>query len=54
MRFPLVDVLFVAVLLNRMVLLGVNPYTQQVVRGAVVLIAVLVNVWRSGSTTTAA
>jgi simple sugar transport system permease protein len=29
-----------------MVLLNVNPYAQQVVRGAVVLIAVLVNVWR--------
>jgi simple sugar transport system permease protein len=43
----LVGVLFVAVLLNGMVLLGVNPYAQQVVRGAVVLLAVLVNVWRS-------
>lgn len=45
----LVGVLFVAVLLNGMVLLGVNPYAQQVVRGAVVLAAVLINVWRSGS-----
>jgi sugar transport system permease protein len=43
----LVGVLFVAVLLNGMVLLGVNPYAQQVVRGGVVLLAVLVNVWRS-------
>ena len=44
----LVGVLFVAILLNGMVLMGVNPYAQQVVRGAVVLFAVLVNVWRSG------
>jgi ribose/xylose/arabinose/galactoside ABC-type transport system permease subunit len=43
----LVGVLFIALLLNGMVLLGVNPYAQQVVRGAVVLIAVLVNVWRT-------
>lgn len=42
----LIGVLFIAVLLNGMVMLGVNPYAQQVVRGAVVLIAVLVNVWR--------
>ncbi|WP_433191917.1 ABC transporter permease [Nocardia sp. CA-107356] len=43
----LIGVLFIAVLMNGMVLLGVDPYAQQVVRGAVVLIAVLVNVWRS-------
>lgn len=43
----LIGVVFIAGLLNGMVLLGVNPYAQQVVRGAVVLIAVLVNVWRS-------
>ena len=42
-----IGVLFIAALLNGMVLLGVNPYAQQVVRGAVVLIAVLVNVWRT-------
>lgn len=48
----LIGVLFIAVLMNGMVLLGVNPYAQQVVRGAVVLIAVLVNVWRSRRTTT--
>jgi simple sugar transport system permease protein len=46
----LIGVLFVAVLLNGMVLLGVNPYAQQVVRGVVVLLAVLVNVWRSRRT----
>jgi simple sugar transport system permease protein len=46
----LIGVLFIAVLLDGMVLLGVNPYAQQVVRGAVVLIAVLVNVWRSRRT----
>lgn len=40
-------VLFIAALLNGMVLLSVNPYAQQVVRGAVVLAAVLVNVWRT-------
>jgi len=41
-----IGVLFIAALLNGMVLLNVNPYAQQVVRGAVVLVAVLVNVWR--------
>ncbi|HVK23129.1 MAG TPA: ABC transporter permease [Actinokineospora sp.] len=48
----LLGVLFIAILLNGMVLLGVNPYAQQIVRGAVVLIAVLVNVWRGRSTAT--
>lgn len=42
-----IGVLFIATLLNGMVLLNVDPYAQQVVRGVVVLIAVLVNVWRS-------
>jgi len=42
-----IGVVFIAALLNGMVLLGVNPYLQQVIRGAVVLIAVLVNVWRT-------
>lgn len=42
-----IGVLFIAALLNGMVLLGVNPYAQQVVRGAVVLAAVIVNVWRT-------
>ena len=46
----IIGVLFIATLLNGMVLLGVNPYTQQVVRGVVVLIAVLVNVYRSRRT----
>lgn len=50
----LIGVLFIAVLMNGMVLLGVDPYAQQVVRGAVVLIAVLVNVWRSRRNTTSA
>ena len=45
-----IGVLFIAALLNGMVLLNVNPYAQQVVRGAVVLIAVLVNVWRTRRT----
>lgn len=42
-----IGVLFIAALINGMVLLNVNPYAQQVVRGAVVLLAVLVNVWRT-------
>lgn len=50
----LIGVLFIAVLLNGMVMLGVNPYAQQVVRGAVVLIAVLVNVWRGRRAVTSA
>ncbi|MFE7392212.1 ABC transporter permease [Streptomyces sp. NPDC057582] len=40
-------VIFVAMLSNGMVLLGVDPYVQNVVRGAVVLVAVLINVLRS-------
>jgi simple sugar transport system permease protein len=40
-------ILIIAALLNGMVLLGVNPYAQQVVRGGIVLVAVLVNVWRT-------
>jgi len=50
----LIGVIFLAVLLNGMVLLGVTPYAQQVFQGAIVLIAVLVNVVRSrrNSTTT--
>ncbi len=43
----LIGVLFVAILLNGMVLLGMNPYLQQVVRGALVLIAVMINVVRA-------
>lgn len=43
----LIGVLFVAILLNGMVLLGLNPYFQQVVRGALVLFAVLINVVRT-------
>ena len=43
----IIGVVFIAALLNGMVLLGVNPYAQQVIRGAVVLMAVLVNVWRT-------
>lgn len=43
----LIGVLFIAVLLNGMILLGVNPYTQEIVRGAVVLGAVLISVFRT-------
>ena len=46
----IIAIISIATLLNGMVLLGVNPYTQQVVRGVVVLIAVLVNVYRSRRT----
>ncbi|MFE1250793.1 ABC transporter permease [Streptomyces sp. NPDC058735] len=42
-----IGVLFVAMLSNGMVLLGVDPYAQNVVRGAVVLGAVLINVLRA-------
>ncbi|MGH3704987.1 MAG: ABC transporter permease [Agromyces sp.] len=49
----IIGVVFIAALLNGMVLLGVNPYAQQVIRGAVVLIAVLVNVWRTRHTAAA-
>lgn len=43
----LIGVLFVAILLNGMVMLGLNPYVQQVVRGGLVLFAVLINVART-------
>lgn len=42
-----IGIVIIAALLNGMVLLGVNAYAQQVVRGAIVLVAVFVNVWRS-------
>lgn len=42
-----VGVIFIAALLNGMTLLGIPAPAQQVVQGAVVLVAVLVNVWRS-------
>lgn len=45
-----IGVLFIAALLNGMTLLSVNSYAQQVVRGAVVLVAVMVNVWRDRGT----
>ncbi|MFS4436865.1 ABC transporter permease [Paracoccaceae bacterium GXU_MW_L88] len=40
----LIGVLFIAVLSNGLVLLGMNPYLQSVVRGLVILLAVLLNV----------
>ncbi|MEA4945294.1 MAG: ABC transporter permease [Propionicimonas sp.] len=49
----LIGVLFVAILLNGMVMLGLNPYVQQVVRGCLVLFAVLVNVARTRKTAAA-
>lgn len=42
-----IGVLFVAMLADGMVLQGINPYAQNVVQGAVVLVAVLVNVVRA-------
>ena len=42
----LLGVLLIAVLSNGMVLLGVNPYAQDVVRGGIVLGAVLISVLR--------
>ena len=42
----LLGVLLIAVLSNGMVLLGVNPYAQNVIRGGIVLGAVLISVIR--------
>jgi sugar transport system permease protein len=42
----LLGVLFIGVLSNGMVLLGVNPYAQQVAQGLIVLIAVLISTVR--------
>ena len=39
----LVGMLFIGILTNGMVLLGVTPYMQQMVRGLVILVAVIVN-----------
>ncbi len=39
----LVGMLFVGILTNGMILLGVTPYMQQVVRGLVILLAVILN-----------
>ncbi len=43
----LLGVLFVGLLGNGMVLLGVNPYLQDVARGAVILLAVLLSAWQA-------
>jgi simple sugar transport system permease protein len=45
-----IGIVMIAALLNGMVLLGVNAYAQQVVRGVIVLVAVFVNVWRGRRT----
>lgn len=45
----MIGVFFIAVLLNGMVLLGVDQYAQQVVRGGIVLAAVLISVYRQKS-----
>lgn len=43
----LLGVLFIATLINGLVLLGVNPFSQDVVRGVVILAAVVLNLlWR--------
>jgi simple sugar transport system permease protein len=39
----LLGVIFIAALSNGLVLMGVDPFMQNVVRGAIILIAVLVN-----------
>ncbi|MDO8209633.1 ABC transporter permease [Conexibacter sp. CPCC 206217] len=39
-------VLFITILANGMVLLGINNYAQQVVQGGVILVGVLVSQWR--------
>ncbi|MCY4404968.1 MAG: ABC transporter permease, partial [Rhodospirillaceae bacterium] len=41
----LLGVIVIAVLANGLVLTGVDPDVQQVVRGVVILVAVLVNSW---------
>ncbi len=45
-----IGVIFITVLGNGMVLIGVNPYAQEVVRGVVVLLAVLISVWQRKGT----
>ncbi len=43
----LIGMLFIGILTNGMVLLGVTPYMQQMVRGLVILVAVIVNSLKS-------
>jgi simple sugar transport system permease protein len=40
-------VLFIGLLSNGMVLLGITPFAQEVVRGLTILIAVLISVWQN-------
>ena len=40
------DVLLIDLLGNGMVLMGINPFAQQVVRGLIILVAVLINIVR--------
>ncbi len=42
-------VLFIGLLSNGMVLLGITPFTQEVVRGLIILFAVLVSAWQKGN-----
>lgn len=44
----LLGVLFITVLSNGLVLLGVNPYVQDIASGAIVLVAVLLSSFRKG------
>lgn len=46
----LLGVLFIGLLANGMVLLGVNPYLQDVARGAIILLAVLLSVLQQPKT----
>ena len=40
------DVLFIGLLGNGMVLMGINPFAQQVVRGLIILVAVMISMRR--------
>jgi simple sugar transport system permease protein len=40
----LLGVIFIAALVNGLVLMGVDPFAQGIVRGAVILVAVMVNI----------
>ena len=42
-------VLFIGLLSNGMVLLGITPFTQEVVRGLIILFAVLISAWQKGN-----
>lgn len=49
MRGTVVGVIFLGVILNGMTLLGVNDYTQYIVRGALIVFAVILNALRGSA-----